>query len=122
MEPGFDVVVGLEVVEDFGSAVPVLDFDVEVWLVTWDFVEEVEMLGFVGRVDPDDSVGCDLSVTILVRDRGDAEFGGCAEWLGVRPAKWNITFCWPRILAYRKPSSTTNWPSRPWKSSACSRR
>jgi hypothetical protein len=77
LEPGLEVVVGLEVVEDFGWGVPVLDFDVRVWKVAWDFVVEVAMVGVVGWMNPDDSMGGDLAVTILVRDRGDAEFDGC---------------------------------------------
>jgi hypothetical protein len=37
LEPGFEVFFGLEVVEDFGGAVPLFDVDVEVWEVGWDY-------------------------------------------------------------------------------------
>jgi hypothetical protein len=64
LEPCFEVVVGLEVVEDFGGAVPRSDFDVEVWLVAWDFCEKVAMLGVGGWVDPDDSIGGNVPATL----------------------------------------------------------
>jgi hypothetical protein len=76
LEPCRKVFVGLEVVEDFGGAVPLLDSDVEVREVAGFVVEVLAMLGVVSGVDLDDSVGGDPSVTVLVRDRGDAEFDG----------------------------------------------
>ncbi len=72
LEPCFEVV-GLEVIEDFGRAVPCFDFDVEVGEVAWFVVEMVAMLGVVDWVNPDDSLGGRAAAAVADDSRGDVE-------------------------------------------------
>ncbi len=89
-ETGLEVVVGLKVVEDFGWAVPFFDFDVEVREVAWFVVEMVAVLGFVGGMNPDDSVG-----GCVFRDGGRSLLRGCRPALACedRSASGIVSLC-----------------------------